>query len=336
MTIGFWVNATDWDGGDVPSPTLFNIDGTLWWEANWMGDNALNLKLLGAGDVGTIGNLPPEGEWHYLAFTYDGTTLTTFFDGEPTSTYPYAAGLPYSNLQFGCWSTLYYRFKGLQDEASLWDRALTRGEVAHAFQIGPFVTGNSAPGTCGDSDGDGLLDQDELLIHGTDPALADTDGDGLEDGEELDLGLDPTRADTDGDGVDDGTELAWGTDPLNPDTDGDGIEDGAEGATDSDGDGIIDALDDTDDTPDPATTDTEGSPDSTSKRSADDTGCGCATAKPAPAWIGLAIALLGLRRRRSPRCASSRLHLDGQRTRQPHAGAVIPQVHATAISRRAT
>ena len=44
--------------------------------------------------------------------------------------------------------------------------------------------------------------------HGTDPANADTDGDGLLDGEEVNtLGTNPASADTDGDGLEDGEEV---------------------------------------------------------------------------------------------------------------------------------
>lgn len=45
-----------------------------------------------------------------------------------------------------------------------------------------------------DTDGDGLTDNDEVSIYGTNPQVADTDGDG----------------------ADDGTEVAQGTDPLDP------------------------------------------------------------------------------------------------------------------------
>jgi len=41
-----------------------------------------------------------------------------------------------------------------------------------------------------DTDGDGLGDRDELVLHGTSPVAADTDGDGLPDGWELDHDLD--------------------------------------------------------------------------------------------------------------------------------------------------
>ncbi|MCA9516759.1 MAG: hypothetical protein KC635_17580 [Myxococcales bacterium] len=96
-----------------------------------------------------------------------------------------------------------------------------------------------------DSDGDQLVDADELAI-GTDPYDADTDGDGLSDGEEIaygsrrfyDAGHDsnPLDADTDDDGLSDGDEVhgagllaAFGpTSPVLGDTDGDGLPDGLE------------------------------------------------------------------------------------------------------------
>jgi hypothetical protein len=56
-----------------------------------------------------------------------------------------------------------------------------------------------------DTDGDGLSDQQEVLVYGTDPDRPDTDDDGLSDGDEVWVyGTDPLNADTDGDGVSDG------------------------------------------------------------------------------------------------------------------------------------
>lgn len=128
-----------------------------------------------------------------------------------------------------------------------------------------------------DTDGDGLSDGDEVILHKTDPLVRDTDGDGLTDGEEvLELGTSPLLADTDGDGLPDGVEvityrtnpsnvdtdndrlfdgeevLRYKTDPLKKDTDGDGIEDADELSCryqtnplnpDTDGDGLIDSKD---------------------------------------------------------------------------------------------
>ena len=65
-----------------------------------------------------------------------------------------------------------------------------------------------------DSDGDGLLDGDEVLDLGTNPKNEDTDGDFLRDGDEVNLhGTNPNSADTDGDGIRDGVEVTTGTDP---------------------------------------------------------------------------------------------------------------------------
>jgi len=59
-------------------------------------------------------------------------------------------------------------------------------------------------GLAGDTDADGLSNDDEINIYGTDPTNPDTDGDGLNDGAEVALGTNPLDEDTDGDFVCDG------------------------------------------------------------------------------------------------------------------------------------
>lgn len=46
-----------------------------------------------------------------------------------------------------------------------------------------------------DTDGDGILDRDEIELYKTDPKKADTDGDGVNDGAEVLLGRKPTVPD---------------------------------------------------------------------------------------------------------------------------------------------
>lgn len=69
-----------------------------------------------------------------------------------------------------------------------------------------------------DSDGDGLDDDTESQVHGTNPLLADSDADGLSDGAEVLVhGTDPLDPDSDDDGSTDGHEVnVLGTDPLDP------------------------------------------------------------------------------------------------------------------------
>jgi thrombospondin type 3 repeat protein/NlpC/P60 family protein len=117
-----------------------------------------------------------------------------------------------------------------------------------------------------DSDGDGLTDRFEALLH-TDPNRADSDGDGLSDtAESATYHTDPLRADTNADGVADSMAVAAGGDPGRAplpqeaadarfggmqtlDTDQDGLSDYYErmigtrvDVADSDSDGLSDGV----------------------------------------------------------------------------------------------
>jgi hypothetical protein len=93
----------------------------------------------------------------------------------------------------------------------------------------------------GDTDGDGLSDEDEISIYGTDPDDPDSDDDGLDDGAEvITYSTDPNDPDSDDDGLDDWQEvnasstafpvltpfvLGGPTDPNDADSDDDGLDD---------------------------------------------------------------------------------------------------------------
>jgi hypothetical protein len=67
-----------------------------------------------------------------------------------------------------------------------------------------------------DSDQDGLSDDDETLVTGTDANNPDSDSDGLVDGVEVANRMNPLDADMDKDGITDGQEVDQGTDPFFP------------------------------------------------------------------------------------------------------------------------
>ena len=115
---------------------------------------------------------------------------------------------------------------------------------------GPYIEVDNITSTHpnnNDTDGDGLLDGEELVNYLTDPTVSDTDGDGMPDGWEVKYGLNPLdqfdafldsdQDSFDADWNDNITELEIyanlyeylnGTDPTNGDTDGDGMSDGWE------------------------------------------------------------------------------------------------------------
>ncbi len=127
-----------------------------------------------------------------------------------------------------------------------------------------FGTNPNAP----DSDKDGLVDSDELVLFRTNPLVADTDGDGLSDSEEIrSYRTRPDAVDSDQDGLLDGEEVrTHKTDPLKADSDLDGLLDGEELQqtrtnplrADTDQDGVSDGIEVNSYVSNPLTADTDG------------------------------------------------------------------------------
>ncbi|WP_338013050.1 LamG-like jellyroll fold domain-containing protein [Salinivibrio sp. ML290] len=153
----------------------------------------------------------------------------------------------------------------LIDDVQVWNRALSKNEI-RSYMVTPPEYGESglvayydfsrsqgawieniatglfdgkvsgagvllADDSAEDSDGDGLIDREELALC-TDGDVADTDGDGLTDGEEFGVNADGQLisyacvADSDRDGIPDGQEAALGSELLVADATGDADGDG--------------------------------------------------------------------------------------------------------------
>jgi LruC domain-containing protein len=96
--------------------------------------------------------------------------------------------------------------------------------------LASYTSGTITLNLASDTDRDGIYDDVETNVVGSNPNNADTDGDGCQDGlEYYTMGTSPTRVDTDNDGFGDCTERTQGTNPVVnssfPDRDGDGSSD---------------------------------------------------------------------------------------------------------------
>ena len=200
-------------------------------------DSDANAHYGGWGnDLNDAGTIVP-GEWTHVAWQFDGADKVVYVNGVETGR---GAGstmaghaLPVIVGGHGrdaadpaCQS-----FNGALDEVKVWDEVLTLAQIQAAM---------SPSADSGDSDEDGLSDQDEETTHLTDPNNPDTDGDGLTDGEEVKNGLDPKDAtgnngadgDFDSDGLSNIDEIKkYFTDPKSDDSDGDGLSDRVETGT---------------------------------------------------------------------------------------------------------
>ncbi|MDP2571710.1 thrombospondin type 3 repeat-containing protein [Vibrio penaeicida] len=96
-------------------------------------------------------------------------------------------------------------------------------------------------------DGGGLAGGMFKLETNTGRTYSDDDGDGLSNQEEILVGTSPTNPDTDADGVSDGEEVSAGSDPLDDtsfpvvDSDQDGIEDADDYCSDTEYGAVVDA-----------------------------------------------------------------------------------------------
>ncbi|MBK1835076.1 LamG domain-containing protein [Roseibacillus ishigakijimensis] len=189
----------------------------------------------------------PDQEWHHVAFTWDGTTgeRIVYVNGEVEDTATQAIGKIVSAGEWrlsddACCGGR--EINGTVDDVAVYDEVLDETRIAQIYQEG--LLGCGITGRPGDTDCDGILDEDEIsgamnpfdasgnfvgVGNGgapTDPNDSDSDDDGVPDGREVTGALNPFV-----NNVLDDTPLGGpytGHDPTNPNkasTDGDSLTD---------------------------------------------------------------------------------------------------------------
>jgi parallel beta-helix repeat protein len=86
----------------------------------------------GVTSVDLLSNTPvQEGVWQHLAFTWDGSIVTFYFNGVVDATATYTSSMLDSScyMQIGKTDNIYYVWKGLIDNAKLYNRTLSASEI---------------------------------------------------------------------------------------------------------------------------------------------------------------------------------------------------------------
>ena len=183
-------------------------------------------------------------QWVWLALEFDGTDMRLYRNGVLVQAPVPASHAPATNGFFsignGQDTAFSEHWKGLIDDVRIYRSAIGTNGLAAMYdaQEDPDGDGLSnieesrhlANPHDADSDRDGLDDNEEVYVYGTDPMQIDTDGDGMPDGWEIGNGFNPNDVsdgsqDADGDGLTNVQEYLAGTDPFMVDSDGDGIAD---------------------------------------------------------------------------------------------------------------
>ena len=234
------------------------LDGTLKPNVfhNWWHNTHAETGLLGNQGVGVQ-------QWTHLSYTFEQGTSRIFINGVEVGMRT-GMEVPWVNpadIWIGAKDNVFGRgsFDGRIDELRVWSVARTGAQILadmnqaidqhpdlvsvwhfdgnandsvgtnHGTLFGGAVFAPSdSPIVDDDDDDDGLLDVDELSIHGTNPAMFDTDGDGLGDGQELGVTYATAPAETNPAYFVEDTDPLTTTDPLLYDSDTGGASDGNE------------------------------------------------------------------------------------------------------------
>lgn len=146
FTIDLWANFDVPGGGSVghPGDIFIGSDEGPGTQNKWffaLGGGVLNFHINGPS-TGSFFLVqapfsPNIGQWYHLAVTRNGNTYTIFVDGTPIGSEVNAVAIPNANapLTIGQAESLGF-MNGLLDEVTIYNRAVTQGELQAIFDAG--------------------------------------------------------------------------------------------------------------------------------------------------------------------------------------------------------
>ncbi|AQT68760.1 Immunoglobulin I-set domain protein [Anaerohalosphaera lusitana] len=132
-------NETEDEGG---TRRIFNAFGgsgdndIYFWGLSWLSEPPIY------GDISFAGNeYASDSQWHMYTFTFDGTTLTGYVDGTAIGTgTPELVDALNDAVFVGGTSLWGSTFAGSFDEFTIWNGALSEGEISDLYDYNAFVT----------------------------------------------------------------------------------------------------------------------------------------------------------------------------------------------------
>jgi hypothetical protein len=87
---------------------------------------------------------PQTNQWYHLGLTREGSVYRLYLNGAPAATETNSSPIPSANAPLTIGQAEDFFMQGLMDEISIYDRALTPGEIAGIYQAGSFGTCHSS------------------------------------------------------------------------------------------------------------------------------------------------------------------------------------------------
>lgn len=153
-SVFMWINTTQTSGGELWVDYKSNWGKELRIDANgtiifdmFSGSSGSSGSFYMCGGAGKFNSnkLINDGKWHYIGFTYDGTTCRLYVDGNLTNSASAGATSTRSGSGIGGLIRVNYDFQAMRiDELTDFTRNLTTSEIAYLYNYGkglvyPFV-----------------------------------------------------------------------------------------------------------------------------------------------------------------------------------------------------